>query len=225
MKRYLIPILIVLVLTSVTISCGQNVVHTTKATPSVTPSAPTIGTEKTPSSTDAKLIEFQQIKTKELNQLNADLADLQTKIVEKEREYEQESQSLKAEEEALIKKYGSLPVSLNEYSFEYISAHLTGGVGRQLQQLHEQEKPLLATKKYLEKDIKEIEQYTQLDKYYEFKLSQLNDITSQLVVLKIDIDQKTLLKESTSQLQQRYNEFLLQRQLMQQDIEQLQKLA
>lgn len=218
MKRYLIPILLVLLLASGAVGCGK------KATP------PTIfaqNTEVSPSTQpqpDAKLIEFQKIKMKELNQLSAELADLQTKIIEKEREYEQESQSLKAEEERLIKQYGYLPVTLNAYSFEYISAHLTGGVGKQLQQLREQEEPLLATKQYLENDIKEIEQHTQFKKYYELKQSQLNDITSQLVVLRIDIDQKTLLKESTSQLQQRYNELLFQRQLLQRDIEQIKEL-
>lgn len=220
MKRHIILILLVFTLASVTVSCGQRIIPSSVATKSVIQSDSTRMT----SHPDAKLNEFKQIKMNGLNQLSANLAELQTEIKDKESEFERENQIIKAEEERLIKQYGALPPSLNAYSIEYISLHLTGGAGKQLQQLHEQEKPLLATKQYLEKDIKEIEQYYQLDIYYEFKLSQLNDVTSQLIVLRIDIDQKTFLKESQYQLQQRYDELLSQRQFLQQDIEQLKKL-
>lgn len=173
---------------------------------------------------DARLLEFQQVKTTELNQLNTELAGLQPKIDEKESEIEQMVNLIAAEQKRLIERYGILPLSMDAYSTEYIVASFKiGGVAKQLQQLQEQEEFLLATKQHLEEDIEEIKQYANMVDYHKFKLSQLEALDTRLVKARIEIDQKTLLKEPTAQLKHQYDILLLQRQLLQQDIKQIEQ--
>lgn len=209
-KRYIIPLLTILVLASgLVVGCGQEASPTLAPTPKV----------------DAGLIKFQQIKTRELNQLNAELAKLQVKIAEKKSEYEQMQNLMAEEEKRLIQRFGHLPYSLDLYSSEYIvTSFRIGGIANQLQQLRAQEQLLLTGKQYLEQDIQESKHRISLKEYYEFKLLQLQNLNTKLTELRIDIDQKTLLRKSTYELQQRYDELLLQRQLLQQDIKQLQEL-
>ena len=211
MKRYLILIVATLVLAwGVLIGCAQE---------GIIP--PKVDTLPQP---DAGLIEFQQMKLTQLEELNTELADLQAKIDEKNSEAERLNNLIDKAYERISEQVGhpvhrGEPVGLHQLTTEEIVAmYKIDGVISQLSQLREQEWRLLVTKQYLERDIEEIKQHTQLEKYYELKLSQLDDLTTQLVVLRIDIDQKI------AGAQQEYNRLLIQRQYLQQDIEQLEQL-
>lgn len=218
MKRYLLLTLVVmLVLVSGLLSgCAQE---------GIIPS--TVDTSPQP---DAGLIEFQQMKVTQLEQLDTELADLQVKIDEKRSEVEHLNNLIDEAYERISKQLRDQypehpgvqrgePVGTRQLTTEEIVAMYTiDGVISQLSHLREQEWCLLVTKQYLEQDIEEIQQHAKLEKYYELKLSQLDDLTTQLVVLRIDIDQKI------AGAQQEYNRLLIQRQYLQQDIEQLEQL-
>lgn len=218
MKRYLLLTLVVmLVLVSRLLSgCAQEGIIPSKV--------------DTPPQPDAELIEFKQMKLTQLEELNTELADLQVKIDEKRSEVEHLNNLIDEAYERISKQlrdqypehpgvHRGEPIGTHQLTSEEIVAIYTiDGVISQLSHLGEQEWCLLVTKQYLERDIEEIRQHTHLEKYYEFKLSQLDDLTTQLVVLRIDIDQKI------AGAQQEYNRLLIQRQYLQQDIEQLEQL-
>lgn len=179
---------------------------------------------------DAGLIEFQQMKLTQLDELNKELGDLQVNIDEKGAEV-QRLNTLIDEAYKRISElvghpvYPGEPVGMHLLASEEIIAMLKiDTVNSELSQLWKQESCLLAIKQYLEQDIKEIQQHTKLENYYKFKLSQLDDLNARLVELRIDIDQKTLLGEEFASVQQEYNDLLIQRQHLQQDIEQLEQL-
>lgn len=218
MKRYLtLFLLAILVLTSGLLSCC---VQEGTISPKV----------DTPSQPDSGLIEFQQMKLMQLEEIDSELANLQVKIDEKEAEVERLNNIIEEAYERISELVGhpvypGEPVGMHLLTAEEIIAMLTiDGVNSQLSHLCEQERRLLAVKQYLEQDIEEIKQYTKLAEYYEFKLSQLDDLNTRLVELRIDIDQKTLLGGEFASLQQEYNRLLVQRQLLQQDIGELEQL-
>jgi len=206
MKQYLLLTLVVmLVLVSGLLSgCAQEGII-----PSIVDTSP---------QPDAGLIEFQQMKVTQLEQLDTELADLQVEIDEKRSEVEHLNNLIDEAYERLGLTPGS-PVGLHRLTSEEIIAMLkVSGVNKQLSDLQKDQECLLVTKQYLERDIDEIKQYTQLEKYYGLKLSQLDDLTTQLVVLRIDIDQEI------PGAQQKYDSLLTQRQLLQQDIGELEPL-
>ena len=179
----------------------------------------------TPPQPEAGLIEFQQMKLTQLEKINAELTDLQVKVDEKKLEVEHLSDVTAQAMERIAKDFESRGIpftgifSMNLLTSEELEAHfLLPGKQQQLSDLQKEQTHLLNIKRYLENDIEETKQYIKLAEYYEFKLSQLKDLTSQLVVLRIDIDQ------GITGAQQEYNCLLTQRQFLQQDIEELEQL-
>lgn len=199
MKRYLIPILVVMsVLSSVAlVGCAQEKVIPPKV--------------DTPPQPEGDLLEFRQMKLTQLDQLDTELAALKPKITEAEAEYERLSSILEGAEGK---------ITIKQFTTEEIIASLTiDRAGSNVSLLREQEQKLLAKKQYVERTITEANQYTKLADYYEFKQLQLKEWTTRLLELKLDIEQ-----QYTTVAQQEYNLLLMQRQLLQQDIGQLEQL-
>jgi len=181
--------------TSTISSSALSVGHTQEeSTPEIT---------QTPSKPDAGIVEFQQLKQGQLEQVALELTDLELQI---------------AETEAGIKD-AETARPMHKITVEEIIAALSSpDLGKKLVELKEQQSQLIANRQYLEQDIRELKQYTNIAKYYEFKKSQLDELTSRLLVLRVDIDQ------GTAGAQQEYNRLLPQRKFMQQDIEELGQL-
>lgn len=181
--------------TSAISSSALSVGHTQEeSTPEIT---------QTPSKPDAGIVEFGQLKSRQLEQVALELTDLELQI---------------AETEAGIKD-AETPRPMHRITVEEIVAALSSpDLRKKLVELKEQQSQLIANRQYLEQDIKELSQYTKLSKYYEFKNSQLDELTSRLIVLRVDIDQ------GTAGAQQEYNRLLPQRKFMQQDVEELEQL-
>lgn len=184
--------------------------------------------------TDSKLIEFQQIKTAELNQINVELAKLQSEIAEKQREYDKQMSVISMASERLSRKLGqtvniqSFPYNTMMTSEELTADHKAASISQELSKLRQREKPLLFTKHYLEQDTNELVQYTSLQQYYQFKLSQLEKHETKLVKMQLDWEQKLVVGgyslERSSKHPPDYDMALLERQLLQQDIKQLEQL-
>ena len=187
MKRYLIPVLtILLTCSSLLISCAQE-----ESTPEII---------QTPSKPDNGILVFQRLKQGQLEQVAVELTDLELQI---------------AETEAGIKD-AETPQLPHKITIEEIVAALSSpNLRKKLIELKEQQSQLIANRQYLEQDIRELKHYTNIAKYYEFKISQLDELTSRLIVLRVDIDQ------GTAGAQQEYNRLLPQRKFMQQDIEEI----
>jgi len=179
---------------------------------------------------DAGLIEFQQMKLTQLGELNKQLGDLQVNIDEQEAEVQRLNTLIdeaykRISELVGFPVYPGEPVGMHLLTSEEIIAMLKiDAVNGELSQLRKQERRLLTIKQYLEQDVEEIQQHTKLENYHKFKLSQLDDLNARLVELRIDIDQKALLGEEFASVQLEYDDLLIQRQQLQQDIEQLEQL-
>ena len=187
MKLHLMLITTILILASgLLVGCSEK------------ESLPTI--IQTPSKPDNGILVFQRLKQGQLEQVALELTDLQLQI---------------AKTEAGIKD-AETPRLPHVITVEEIIAALSSpNLGKKLIELKEQQSQLIANRQYLEQDIRELKHYTNIAKYYEFKISQLDELTSQLIVLRIDIDQ------GTAGAQQEYNRLLPQRKFMQQDIEEI----
>jgi hypothetical protein len=152
--------------TSTISSSALSVGHTQEeSTPEIT---------QTPSKPDAGIVEFGQLKSRQLEQVALELTGLELQI---------------AETEAGIKD-AETPRPMHRITVEEIVAALSSpDLRKKLVELKEQQSQVIANRQYLEQDIKELSQYTKLAKYYEFKNSQLDELTSRLIVLRVDIDQ------------------------------------
>jgi hypothetical protein len=182
-----------------------------------------------PAQPEAKLLEFCQMKQAHLDQLNTELAALKSQITEAEAKVESEQRAIREETEKVNQKrreqgrpewHWGQPISSAECSPELIILLLTAGApSAQLDRLKEQEQKLLAKKQYIEDTITEISQHTKLAGYQQFKLRQLEELTARLLTLKLDLEQ-----QFNSETQQEYNLLLIRRQLLQEDIKQLELL-
>lgn len=220
MKRYLILIMAILLLVAPLAGCTTTI--------------PESDTE--PAQPDAKLIEFQQIKMMELSQLNTALADLQAKIREKDLEYKHLEKLLDVANERISKLVG-YPVNPTWgewYAYctseeSYLYNNKICPLSRELSELRLQESRLLAKKQYLEQVIEEVKQYKRLADYHEFKLSQLEKLEAKLVKMQLDWEQELIIGgyslEHSSKHPAGYEMGLLERQLLQQDIKQLEQLS
>ena len=195
---------------------------------------------ETPSDTDrtqqpdAKLMQFRQTKMSELDQLNAELAPLQSKIAVKQSEYDELKELVDVACDRISRILGrptNLANSPEGFTLatndELITHSKMANVSQELTRLQEQEQPLLFNKQYLEQDINEVMHYTS-QQYYQFKLSQLEKLEAKLVTMQLDWEQKVIVGggslEHSSKHPAGYKMCLLERHLLQQDIEQLEKL-
>ena len=177
-----------------------------------------------PSQPEARLIQFQEMKFAQLQQTNTELADIQVEIDAQKIEVEHLNNLIEGAYRRLSEQVGHTvspdkPISLHQLTTEELLAKFKiGSANSKLYQLQEQEKDLLTNKEYLEQDLVELEHYALLDIYYRYKLSQLDNITFEATVLRVDIDQKV------PGAQQKYDELLIKRLLLQQDNEELEQL-
>jgi hypothetical protein len=181
-------------------------------------------------------MEFRELKLTQLGQVNRELTELQVKIEEAEAEVDRLNKLIFGAYERISKQLREQypdhpgvrpgePVSMAALTTEEIVAMYTiDAANTKLSRLMEQERQLLTKKQYVERTVEETNQYTELMAYYEFKLSQLNDWNTRLISLKIDIDQGRLLGSGAASAEQEYNLLLVQRQLLQEDIKQLELL-
>lgn len=225
MQRYLILIAILVLVSEILTGC---------AAPQPSPT-PTPAPSPTPTP-EPRLMEFRELKLTQLGQVNRELTELQVKIEEAEAEVDRLNKLIFGAYERISKQLREQypdhpgvrpgePVSMAALTTEEIVAMYTiDAANTKLSRLMEQERQLLTKKQYVERTVEETNQYTELMAYYEFKLSQLNDWNTRLISLKIDIDQGRLLGSGAASAEQEYNLLLVQRQLLQEDIKQLELL-
>ena len=218
MKRYLIPVITILALASgLAMGCATTVLES----------------DTQPPQPDAKLMQFRQTKMSELDQLNAELATLQSKIAAKQSEYDELKKLVDVACDRISRILGR-PVNFTWYECcalatndELNTYNKMASVSQELARLREQEQPLLFTKQYLEQDMNEVTHHTS-QQYYQFKLSQLEKLEAKLVTMQLDWEQKLIVGgyslEHSSKHPAGYEMGLLERHLLQQDIKQLEQL-